>query len=199
MTVGILALQGDFREHEEMLRRIGAPTLQVRLPKHLDQIERLIIPGGESTTIGKLLAMYGLIEPLRARVREGMPIWGTCAGAILMAQRVVNGRADQPSLRLMDVTARRNAFGSQLESFEVDLPVEGLDGKPLRMVFIRAPVLEDLGDDVTPLARLEDGRVVAARQANMLATCFHPELTSMNACTAIFWRCDALSGVREHA
>jgi 5'-phosphate synthase pdxT subunit len=177
MTVGILALQGDFREHEEMLRRMGAPTLQVRLPKHLDQVERLIIPGGESTTIGKLLAMYGLIEPLRARVRAGMPVWGTCAGAILMAQRIVDGRADQPSLRLMDVTARRNAFGSQLESFEIDLPVEGLDSKPLRMVFIRAPVLEDLGMAVTPLARIDDGRVVAARQANMLATCFHPELT----------------------
>lgn len=177
MTVGILALQGDFREHEEMLRRIGAPTLQVRLPKHLDQVERLIIPGGESTTIGKLLAMYGLIEPLRARVRAGMPVWGTCAGAILMAQRIADGRADQPLLRLMDMTARRNAFGSQLESFEIDLPVDGLDSKPLRMVFIRAPVLEDLGMAVTPLARIDDGRVVAARQANMLATCFHPELT----------------------
>ncbi|MFQ3632418.1 pyridoxal 5'-phosphate synthase glutaminase subunit PdxT [Roseiflexus sp.] len=178
MTVGILALQGDFREHEEMLRRIGAPTLQVRLPKHLDQVDRLIIPGGESTTIGKLLVMYGLIEPLRARVRAGMPIWGTCAGAILMAQRIAGGRTDQPSLRLMDMTAHRNAFGSQLESFEIDLPLEVLNGDPLRMVFIRAPVLEDLGTAVTPLARIDDGRVVAARQANMLATCFHPELTS---------------------
>lgn len=177
MTVGILALQGDFREHEEMLQRIGAPTLQVRLPKHLEQVERLIIPGGESTTIGKLLAMYGLIEPLRARIRDGMPVWGTCAGAILLAQRIVDGRADQPSLRLMDVTARRNAFGSQLESFEIDLPVLGLGDEPLRMVFIRAPVLEDVGRDVTPLAHLDDGRVVAARQGTMLATCFHPELT----------------------
>jgi 5'-phosphate synthase pdxT subunit len=177
MTVGILALQGDFREHEEMLRRIGAPTLQVRLPKHLEQVERLIIPGGESTTIGKLLSMYGLIEPLRARIRDGMPVWGTCAGAILLAQRIADGRADQPSLRLMDVTARRNAFGSQLESFEVDLQVLGLGDEPLRMVFIRAPVLEDLGRDVTPLAHLDDGRVVAARQGTMLATCFHPELT----------------------
>ncbi|MGQ9548198.1 MAG: pyridoxal 5'-phosphate synthase glutaminase subunit PdxT [Roseiflexus sp.] len=177
MTVGILALQGDFREHEEMLRRIGAPTLQVRLPKHLEQVERLIIPGGESTTIGKLLAGYGLIDPLRARIRDGMPVWGTCAGAILLAQRIVDGRTDQPSLRMMDVTARRNAFGGQLESFEIVLPVSELKGEPLRMVFIRAPVLEDLGRGVTPLATLDDGRVVAARQGTMLATCFHPELT----------------------
>lgn len=178
MTIGILALQGDFREHEETLRRIGAPTLQVRLPKHLERVDRLIIPGGESTTIGKLLTIYGLIEPLRARVRAGMPLWGTCAGAILMARRIADGRADQPALSLMDVTARRNAFGSQLDSFEVDLEVDELGVEPLRTVFIRAPILEDLGRDVKPLARLADGRVVAARQGRMLATCFHPELTA---------------------
>ncbi len=177
MTVGILALQGDFREHEDMLRRIGVPTLRVRLPRHLDRIDRLIIPGGESTTIGKLLAIYGLIEPLRARVRDGMPLWGTCAGAILMAQRVADGRADQPTLGVMDVTARRNAFGSQLDSFETDLQFAELGVEPLRMVFIRAPILEDLGNDVMALAHLADGRIVAARQGRMLATCFHPELT----------------------
>lgn len=177
MTVGILALQGDFREHEDMLRRIGAPTLQVRLPRHLDRVDRLIIPGGESTTIGKLLAIYGLIEPLRARVRDGMPLWGTCAGAILMAQRVADGRADQPTLGVMDVTARRNAFGSQLDSFETDLQCAELGAEPLHTVFIRAPILEDLGNGVMALARLADGRIVAARQGRMLATCFHPELT----------------------
>jgi len=177
MTVGILALQGDFREHEDMLRRIGVPTLQVRLPRHLDRVDRLIIPGGESTTIGKLLAIYGLIEPLRARVRDGMPLWGTCAGAILMAQRVADGRADQPTLGVMDVTARRNAFGSQLDSFETDLQFAELGVEPLRTVFIRAPILEELGNGVMALAHLADGRIVAARQGRMLATCFHPELT----------------------
>jgi 5'-phosphate synthase pdxT subunit len=177
MTVGILALQGDFREHEEMLRAIGAPTLQVRLPKHLTQVERLIIPGGESTTIGKLLTIYRLIEPIRARAKAGMPLWGTCAGAILMATSIADGRPDQPSLALMDVTARRNAFGSQLDSFETDLSIPPIGEAPLHTVFIRAPVLERLGPGVQALARLAGGEIVAAQQDRLLATCFHPELT----------------------
>jgi pyridoxal 5'-phosphate synthase pdxT subunit len=178
MTVGILALQGDFREHEETLRRIGAQALQVRLPKHLDQIDRLIIPGGESTTIGKLLVRYELLEPVRERARLGMPLWGTCAGAILMAQRIAEGRPDgQPSLSLMDITARRNAFGRQLDSFEADLDVPLLGEGPLHTVFIRAPILEAPGAHVEVLAKLDDGRIVAARQGRLLATCFHPELT----------------------
>jgi 5'-phosphate synthase pdxT subunit len=178
MTVGILALQGDFREHEEVLRRIGAPTMQVRLPKHLAQVDRLIIPGGESTTIGKLLAIYRLIDPIRERVAQGMPLWGTCAGAILVARRIADGRPDQPSLALMDITARRNAFGSQLDSFEADLTIEPLGEAPHHAVFIRAPILEDPGAGVTVLARLADGAIVAAQQERMLATCFHPELTN---------------------
>jgi 5'-phosphate synthase pdxT subunit len=178
MTIGILALQGDFREHEETLRRIGAPVLQVRLPKHLEQVDRLIIPGGESTTIGKLLVLYKLLDPIRARARQGMPLWGTCAGAILLAQRIAEGRpAGQPSLDLMDITARRNAFGRQLDSFEVDLDVPLIGEVPLHTVFIRAPVLESPGKAVTTLAALEDGRIVAAQEGNLLATCFHPELT----------------------
>ncbi|MFO7169131.1 MAG: pyridoxal 5'-phosphate synthase glutaminase subunit PdxT [Chloroflexota bacterium] len=177
MTIGILALQGDFREHEEVLRRIGAPTVQVRLPKHLEQVDRLIIPGGESTTIGKLLALYNLLEPIRSRVRQGMPLWGTCAGAILMAKTIVDGREDQPSLALMDIAARRNAFGSQLESFEADLSIPQLGEEPMRAVFIRAPILESPGSGVEVLAALDDGRVVAAQQGRMLATAFHPELT----------------------
>jgi 5'-phosphate synthase pdxT subunit len=177
MKVGILALQGAFREHEEMLQRIGAPTRQVRLPKHLDEIDRLIIPGGESTTIGKLLVRYKLLDPIRERAQAGMPLWGTCAGAILMARQIADGREDQPSLGLMDITARRNAFGSQLESFETDIAVEPLGDPPLHLVFIRAPVLEDPGQAVQTLAALDDRRIVAARQGRLLATCFHPELT----------------------
>jgi 5'-phosphate synthase pdxT subunit len=177
MTVGILALQGDFREHEEVLRRIGVPTVQVRLPKHLQQVDRLIIPGGESTTIGKLLTIYDLLEPIRARALAGMPLWGTCAGAILMARTIADGRPEQPSLALMDITARRNAFGSQLDSFEADLSIAPLGDEPLRAVFIRAPILERPGPSVHVLAALEDGRVVAAQQGSLLATSFHPELT----------------------
>src|SRR6266508_5991437 len=178
MTVGILALQGDFREHEETLRWIGAPTQQVRLPKDLAQTDRLIIPGGESTTIGKLMVLYDLLEPIRERARHGMPLWGTCAGAILMANRIAEGRLEvQPALGLMDITARRNAFGRQLDSFEADLNIPQLGEEPLRAVFIRAPILEAPGAGVAVLARIDGGRVVAARQGHLLATCFHPELT----------------------
>ena len=177
MTVGVLALQGDFREHEALLQRMGVPVTQVRLPKHLAQVERLIIPGGESTTIGKLLTIYDLLEPVRRRAQSGMPLWGTCAGAILMARTIVDGREGQPSLALMDITARRNAFGSQLDSFEADLAIDALGEEPLRAVFIRAPILEAPGEGVEVLAQLEDGRVVAARQDRLLVTAFHPELT----------------------
>jgi 5'-phosphate synthase pdxT subunit len=178
MTIGILALQGDFQEHEAMLRRIGAPVLQVRLPQHLEQVDRLIIPGGESTTIGKLLVLYRLLDPIRERARQGMPLWGTCAGAILLARQIAEARrAGQPSFGLMDLTARRNAFGRQLDSFEADLAIPQLGDEPFHAVFIRAPVLEAPGAAVTPLAALEDGRIVAAQQGHLLATCFHPELT----------------------
>jgi 5'-phosphate synthase pdxT subunit len=178
MTVGILALQGDFREHEQTLGRIGAPVQQVRLPKHLERVERLIIPGGESTTIGKLLELYKLLEPIRERARGGMPLWGTCAGAILMAKRIAEGReAGQPALSLMDITARRNAFGRQLQSFEANLSIPRIGKEPLRAVFIRAPLLETPGAEVAVLATLDDGRIVAAQQNRLLATCFHPELT----------------------
>ncbi|MFM2033006.1 MAG: hypothetical protein RLZZ297_1771 [Chloroflexota bacterium] len=176
MTVGVLALQGAFIEHEAMLQGIGVPTRQIRLPRDLDGIERLIIPGGESTTIGKLMVMYDLLQPLRDRINAGMPTWGTCAGAILMSRRIVDGRPDQPSLQVMDIETRRNAFGSQLDSFEVDIEMTGLDA-PFHTVFIRAPILENPGPTCSVLARLADGRIVAARQGHLLATSFHPELT----------------------
>ena len=176
MIVGILALQGAFREHEEMLTRMGDPCLQVRLPRDLAKVDRLIIPGGESTTIGKLLVMYDLLEPIRQRVLAGMPIWGTCAGAILLSSKISDGKADQPALHLMDIESRRNAFGSQLDSFEADVVVAGLD-TPFHTVFIRAPILENPQGACQSIATLPDGRVVAARQGHMLATSFHPELT----------------------
>lgn len=175
MRIGILALQGDFAEHTAMLRQLSAQVVEVRRPEHLDGLDGLIIPGGESTTIGKLLVAYGLLEPLRQRAKEGWPIWGTCAGAILLANDL--GASQQPRLGVMDIAVQRNAFGRQLQSFETDLPVPELGEPPLRAVFIRAPCIETVGPRAAALARLEDGRVVAARQGHLLATCFHPELT----------------------
>lgn len=176
--IGILALQGDFREHEALLQRLGAATVQVRLPAHLAGVERLIIPGGESTTIGKLMVRWGLLDAIRERAAAGMPIWGTCAGAILLAERIAEGRPEgQPALGLLDITARRNAFGRQRESFETDLAIEQLGTAPLHAVFIRAPLLEEPGPEVTVLATLPDGGIVAAQQGRLLATAFHPELT----------------------
>ncbi|MBC8161248.1 MAG: pyridoxal 5'-phosphate synthase glutaminase subunit PdxT [Roseiflexaceae bacterium] len=177
MTVGVLALQGDFREHRAMLERIGVAVTEVRQPKHLAHVERLIIPGGESTTIGRLMVLYELLEPIRARAQAGMPLWGTCAGAILMARQIADGKPGQPALELMDIVARRNAFGRQLDSFEADLLIDALGDAPMHTVFIRAPILEQPGPAVEVLAVLDDGRIVAARQNRLLASSFHPELT----------------------
>ncbi len=178
MTVGVLALQGDFREHSEILRRIGVQPVEVRLPKHLDAVTRLIIPGGESTAIGRLLSLYGMLEPLRARAGRDLAVWGTCAGAILLARKVLDQKqGGQPMLGVMDMAVRRNAFGSQLESFETALDAPAFGEGPLPGVFIRAPQIEQIGRDVEALARLPEGGVVAARQGRLLATTFHPELT----------------------
>jgi 5'-phosphate synthase pdxT subunit len=178
MKIGVLALQGAFIEHEKVLNRLGVATQQVRLPKELDGLDGVIIPGGESTTIGKLAAQYGLIEPLREMARAGKPLWGTCAGMIFMAKDI--GR-DQPLLGLMDVTVRRNAFGRQVDSFETDLDVTGIDGpRPFHAIFIRAPLIDSVGKDVEVMARVErngGSAIVAVRQGNLLATAFHPELS----------------------
>jgi 5'-phosphate synthase pdxT subunit len=174
MRVGVLALQGAFREHREMLDRLGCEVVEVRLPEHLAGLDALILPGGESTTIGKLMAMYGLREPLRDFAASGRPVWGTCAGMILLARDV--GRS-QPLLDLMDVRVRRNAFGRQLDSFETLLAFPALGEPPFPAIFIRAPLIESVGDEVMVLATLPDGTIVAARQGNLLATAFHPELT----------------------
>jgi 5'-phosphate synthase pdxT subunit len=175
-TIGVLALQGDFAEHAAALTAAGADgVVEVRLPKDLAGLHGLIIPGGESTTITRLLVAYGLLEPLTALVGRGFPVWGTCAGAIVLARQAIG--LDQPNIGAMDITVRRNAFGSQIDSFEIDLPVAGLGEAPYHCIFIRAPVIESAGEAVDVLASLPDGRLVAARQGHMLATAFHPELT----------------------
>jgi 5'-phosphate synthase pdxT subunit len=176
MRVGVLALQGAFVEHEQALARIGVEPVRVRLPHHLDGLDGLIMPGGESTTIGRLIRRWGLLEPIRALARSGRPLWGTCAGLILMAREVVDGAPGQPLLALMDLEVRRNAYGRQVDSFEVDLEVPALGPRPFRAVFIRAPTIERAGAGVEVLARLEDGTAVAVQQGNLLATTFHPEL-----------------------
>ena len=175
--IGVLAVQGAFIEHEQVLKRIGVDSVEVRLPEHLEGLDGLIIPGGESTTIGQVAERWGLLEPIREFARSGRPLWGTCAGMILMAKEVVDGVPGQPLLELMDVAVRRNAFGRQVDSFEADLEVPALGEAPFHAVFIRAPSIERVGEGVEVLARLDDGRVVAVRQGNLLATAFHPELT----------------------
>ena len=173
--IGVLAIQGDFQEHRQTLERIGVETAEVRLARHLDSIDGLIIPGGESTTIVQLMDIYDLREPVSDRVRGGFPIWGTCAGMIVLANRLADHRPDP--LKLMDIEVRRNAFGRQVDSFEADLDIKGVSGPPFHAVFIRAPVVAHAGSDVEVLATLEDGRPVAVRQSRILATAFHPELT----------------------
>lgn len=177
MKIGVLALQGDFIEHQVMLEKLGAEVVQVRLPGHLEGLNGLIIPGGESTTIGKLATEFGLMDPLRQFGREHA-IWGTCAGAIFLSK---DARRAQPLLGIMDIVVERNAFGRQVDSFEVDLKVAALNNQdssaPYHAVFIRAPLIESVGKGVEVLASLEDGRIVAARQGALLATSFHPELT----------------------
>lgn len=174
LVAGVLALQGDFAEHVARLRELGVEAREVRLPGELDGLDALVMPGGESTTIGKLAVAYGLVEPIRAMAGAGKPVWGTCAGMILLARDV--GMA-QPLVGCMDIVVDRNAFGRQLDSFEVDLDAPALGAPPFRAVFIRAPVIRSVGKGVDVLARLPDGRIVAARQGNLLATAFHPELT----------------------
>ncbi len=176
MRIGVLALQGGFSEHAAVLRGLGVEAVEIRTARQLSEVDGLIIPGGESTTIGKLMQDCGLLDPLRERISAGMPVFGTCAGAIVLARDI--GGLDQPLIGIMDLSIRRNAFGRQLESFETLLPIPALGDQPMRAVFIRAPAIVSVGDGVEVLARLPDGRIVAARQAHMLAAAFHPELTA---------------------
>jgi 5'-phosphate synthase pdxT subunit len=177
--IGVLALQGDFREHVAMMRSLGAEAVEVRTPEELEVVSALIIPGGESTTIGRLATIYGLIDPLRARIAAGMPVLGTCAGMIFLAAATTG--PDQPQLGVLDVVVERNAFGRQIDSFESELDVTGL-GAPMRAVFIRAPWIQKVGADVEVLTTVIDPetgepRPVVVRQGRILATSFHPELT----------------------
>ena len=181
MKIGVLALQGDFAEHIVMLKGLGAETAEVRLPEQLNDLDGLIIPGGESTTIGKLAVAYNLMEPLKAFGQQHA-IWGTCAGAIFLSKDV---RREQPLLGLMDITVERNAFGRQVDSFEADLDISELKQATgtedaFHAVFIRAPIIESVSGDAKILASLPDGRIVAAQQGQLLATSFHPELTGDN-------------------
>jgi 5'-phosphate synthase pdxT subunit len=178
MKIGVLALQGDFAEHISMLKKIGVDTVEVRLPKHLDGLDGLIMPGGESTTIGKLAVAYDLIKPLQ-EFGKSHAIWGTCAGAIFLSKDVSR---DQPLLGLMDIKVQRNAFGRQVDSFETDLEIDELfkatrTKHPYHAVFIRAPIIESVHGKARILSQLKDGRIVAAQEGHLLATSFHPELT----------------------
>jgi 5'-phosphate synthase pdxT subunit len=186
--IGILALQGAFVEHEPILRDLGAEAIEVRLPHHLEGIDGLIIPGGESTTIGKLAATYQLLPHLAELSQNDLPIWGICAGMIVLAKRLIPSY-DQPLVGTMELTVRRNAFGRQVDSFEADIPISCLDevavanerGQPFRSIFIRAPFIEAVGKGVEVLARLQpEGPIVAAQQGSLLAVAFHPELTRDN-------------------
>ena len=190
LTIGVLALQGDVREHLRALEVSGAAALPVRRPAELDAVDGLVIPGGESTTIGKLAAAFELTEPLRKRIAGGLPAYGSCAGMILLADRIVDGIAGQETLGGLDVTVRRNAFGRQVDSFEEPITVTGIAGGPFHAVFIRAPWVESVGTGVEVLGRVEAGpaagRIVAVRQGALLATAFHPELAGDARVHALF-------------
>ncbi|MBO0849840.1 MAG: pyridoxal 5'-phosphate synthase glutaminase subunit PdxT [Pseudonocardia sp.] len=208
-TVGVLALQGDVREHLAVLERCGVRAVAVRRPSELDDVDALVLPGGESTTMSRLLETFELLEPVRKRLADGMPAYGSCAGMILLAREVLDGRPDQRQLGGLDVVVRRNAFGRQVDSFEADLELAGVDGGPVRAVFIRAPWVESAGEEVQVLATLSttspatpvprqqgaegaEGRIVAVRQGMVLATAFHPELTGDGRVHRLF--CDLVRG-----
>lgn len=175
MLVGVLALQGDFREHRQVLESLGHDVAEIRKPAQLDALDALIIPGGESTTIARLILSNGFQQPLRDFCASGRPTWGTCAGAILLAREVDN--LDRPGIETMQIAVHRNAFGRQVDSFEADLDVRGIPGGPFRAVFIRAPLIQRVDPPAEAIATLDDGTVVAAREGNLLAISFHPELT----------------------
>lgn len=177
-AVGVLALQGDFREHAAVLRELGADVVLVRRPEEAEAVAGLVIPGGESSVMDKLSRAYGVADTLKRRIAEGMPVYGTCAGLIMLADRIVDGIRGQQSLGGLDVAVRRNAFGSQTESFEARLEVPVLGDPPMHAVFIRAPVVAELGSAARALATLDDGTVVAVEQGNLLGTSFHPEMTA---------------------
>jgi pyridoxal 5'-phosphate synthase pdxT subunit len=175
LKIGVLAIQGDFIEHKAVLNKLGIESCEVRLPQHLEGVDGLIIPGGESTTLSRLMSIYQLREPVTQMAQQGKAIWGTCAGMIMMAHEITE--QDPVPLKLMDIGVQRNAFGRQIDSFEQDVPVTGFDVLPFHGIFIRAPVIIRVGQEVKVLASLPDDRPVAVQQGNLMATAFHPELT----------------------
>ena len=176
-VVGVLALQGDFREHLAVLGALGADARPIRRPEEIAEIDGLVIPGGESSVIDKLSRMFGLADPLKVAIAAGLPVYGTCAGLIMLADDILDSITGQQGLGGFDIAVRRNAFGSQVDSFETDLDIPVLGDPPVHAVFIRAPVVESVGADVEVLAALDDGRIVAVQQGNLLGTSFHPEMT----------------------
>jgi pyridoxal 5'-phosphate synthase pdxT subunit len=201
--IGVLALQGDVREHLAALREHGAEAVPVRRPEELAAVDGLVLPGGESTTIAKLAARVGLLEPLRSAVRDGLPAYGSCAGMILLADRILDAPGDQETIGGLDVTVRRNAFGRQVDSFESEIALDGLGGGPMHAVFIRAPWVEKAGAGVEVLGRVvggpADGKIVAVRQGNLVATSFHPELTGDRRVHALFVDIVRASPAREQS
>ena len=189
-VIGVLALQGDVREHLATLPDLGVEAVPVRRPEELAAVDALVVPGGESTTMAKLAARFGLLEPLRAAVAAGLPVYGSCAGMIMLADRLLDAPADQTTVGGLDVTVRRNAFGRQVDSFEAQVEIEGLAGGPVHAVFIRAPWVEEAAEGVQVLGQVvggpADGRIVAVRQGNLVATSFHPELTGDRRVHALF-------------
>jgi len=181
LVIGVLALQGDVREHLRVLAECGVTARPVRRPTEVDGVDALVIPGGESTTMSRLAVEFGVLEPIRSRLKAGMPAYGSCAGMIMLATEILDGRPDQESFGGIEMTVRRNAFGRQVDSFEAPVQLDGVPGGPLHAVFIRAPWVERVGPEVEVLGQVEDGaaagRIVAVRQGNLLATAFHPELT----------------------
>ena len=181
MNIGVLALQGDVREHLSALAESDVLARPIRRPEELDDVQALVIPGGESTTMSNLAVAFGLLDPIRKRIADGMPVYGSCAGMIMLAARVLDGRGDQETFHGIEMTVRRNAFGRQVDSFEADVAIEDVAGGDFHAVFIRAPWVEEIADEVRVLGRVSAGpaagRIVAVRQGNLLATAFHPELT----------------------
>lgn len=187
--VGVLGLQGDFREHLQAFDRLGIPSVLVKRPAELSEVSGLVIPGGESTTIGKLARIFEIFEPIKTAISEGLPVFGTCAGLIMLADEITDGIAGQETFGGLDVVVQRNAFGHQLDSFEVDLPFAGISGT-VHAAFIRAPLISSVGEQATVVASLEDGRVVGVTQGNRLGISFHPEVTGEDRIHSYFY--DAL-------
>jgi len=177
VPIGVLALQGDFREHIATLEAVGADAIAIRTIEELGRCRALVIPGGESTVMQKLAINYGLFEPIKSKIRDGLPVFGTCAGLIMLAEEILDGIDGQFGFGGLDVSVRRNAFGNQLDSFETELDFAGIQGEPVRAAFIRAPIVERVGEGVEVLSTLQDGRIVAVKQGNLLGISFHPEVT----------------------